>query len=173
MLNKLSQLFKRAPKPKPEPEPEADDLPEEEGKERVYARDEKDNQSWLGVGLDGVLAERTDAGLDGEIGPPVPDMIARVRDWVKYKRIRVKVLTPRAHNEEGAERVRQWLAAHRLGYLEFTSQKDLHMVEFWDDRAVQVISNFGIAVGPSPNNLDPGEQTDNATEDAGSEHETQ
>jgi len=157
MLNKLTQLFKREPAPeaaKAEGEGQGDDAADD-GEERVYARDEKDTQSWLGVGLDGVLAERTDAGLTGEIGPPIPNMVARVRDWVKYKRIKVRVLTPRASTEAGAEEVRAWLDSNRLSYLEFTSAKDLHMVEFWDDRAVQVISNLGVVVGESPNQLDP------------------
>lgn len=155
MLNRLTQIFRRDPKPDtPAEEIEGEDDDSEDGDERVYARDEKDSLSWIGVGLDGVLSERRDDGLAGEIGPPIPDMVARVRDWVKYKRIRVRILTPRAATPEGAEQVSQWVKKHRLDYLEFTSQKDLHMVEFWDDRAVQVISNLGVVVGQSPNNLD-------------------
>lgn len=157
MLTKLSQLFKRDPKPeKPEEKSDGDESKDsEEGEdERVYARDERDTNSWLGVGLDGVLAERTEAGIHGEIGPLIPDMKARVRDWVKYKRIKVKVLTPRCFTEEGAAEVRAWLDAHGLDYVECTHAKDLHMVEFWDDYAVQVISNLGVAVGKSPHQLD-------------------
>lgn len=156
MLNKLSQLFKRDPKPET-PEGEVADEAEdsESADERVFARDERDTKAWVGVGLDGVLAKRSEAGIAGEIGPPIPDMVARVRDWVKYKGIKVRVLTPRAYTEEGAAEVDAWLHANRLGYLECTSQKDLHMVEFWDDHAVQIISNLGVRVGKSPNGLEP------------------
>ncbi|WP_309385933.1 hypothetical protein [Cerasicoccus frondis] len=170
MISKLAQLFKRDPKPEtPEKEVQGE---EDEEDERVYSRDERDTQSWLGVGLDGVLAERSEAGLAGEIGPVIPDMKARVKDWVKYKRIKVKVLTPRAYNEEGAAQVRAWLDANGLDYVECTHAKDLHMVEFWDDRAVQVISNMGMSVGKSPNQLDiiPEEPTEEIPEtpDSGS-----
>lgn len=179
MLNKLAQFFKRDPKPPtPEEEVEPEDAEEgEEGEERVFARDERDTQSWVGVGLDGVLAQRGDAGLAGEIGPPIPDMVSRVKDWVKYKHLRVRVLTPRAATEEGANQVRIWLEENNLSYLEFTSQKDLHMVEFWDDQAVQVISNLGVVVGHSPNALDQPPETDQPApsenaEDADNKNET-
>ncbi|WP_309400475.1 hypothetical protein [Cerasicoccus maritimus] len=156
MFTKFAQLFKRAPKSETpdETKGEADSDEENEDDDRVYARDERDTQSWLGVGLDGVLSERSEAGLAGDIGPLVPDMKARVKDWVKYKRIKVKVLTPRAYNETGYAQVRAWLDANGLDYVECTHAKDLHMVEYWDDHAVQVMSNMGVAVGKSPNQFD-------------------
>ncbi|GHB93006.1 hypothetical protein [Cerasicoccus arenae] len=160
MLNKLAQLFSRSPKPvTPEKEPEKNSAETaEEADERVFARDERDTQSWVGVGLDGVLAERLEERYTGEIGPPIPDMVARIKDWVKYKGIKVRVLTPRASTQEGADQVRIWLETHHLSYLECTHAKDLHMVEFWDDRAVQVISNLGTSVGESPAGLDPAQR---------------
>jgi len=123
--------------------------------ERVYSRDEEDTRAWIGVGLDGTLAQRGDHGLQGPIGDPVPNMVVRVKDWVKHKRLRVRILTPRAATEAGAAEVEAWLGQQGLDWLDFTHAKDLHMVEFWDDRAVQIISNTGTKVGDSPTGLDP------------------
>jgi len=159
MITKLKKLFGRGDAEEDLVDVEAEANLEddwEEDEEHVFARDEKDERGWIGIGLDGVLAERTAEGLRGEIGRPVANMVARVRDWVDYKGLRVCVLTPRAATAEGAAKVEAWLRKNDLDWLDFTHAKDLHMVEFWDDRAVQVISNLGTRVGESPNGLDPG-----------------
>ncbi|MEO0793705.1 MAG: hypothetical protein AAFX93_01005 [Verrucomicrobiota bacterium] len=166
MLSKFKQLFSRSPAPEEPKTDEAGDAAESDD-ERVYSRDEKDTHSWLGIGLDGVLSERTDEGLSGPIGAPVPDMIARIEDWTKHKRVKVKILTARAATEEGRAAVGAWLAENGLERIEFTNSKDLHMVEFWDDHAVQVIANMGVSVGYSPAGLDPEPEADEAEETAG------
>ena len=47
---------------------------------------------------------------------------------------------------EGIEPIKQWLAANGFPPLEVTCTKDFHMIEVWDDRAVQVVSNTGSPV---------------------------
>ncbi|MGE9297207.1 MAG: hypothetical protein ACQKBV_13060 [Puniceicoccales bacterium] len=162
MITKLKKLFGKGEEADPAPDEVAEESTDNDAEastgedgERVYSRDEKDSRAWIGVGLDGALAMRSGDGFTGEIGEPVPNMVVRVKDWVKHKRLRVRILTPRAATEEGAAQVEAWLKKHKLDWLDFTHAKDLHMVEFWDDRAVQVISNTGTKVGDSPNGLDP------------------
>jgi hypothetical protein len=43
--------------------------------------------------------------------------------------------------------IKQWLASCGLPDLEVTNVKDLQMVELWDDRCVQVMTNMGEPVG--------------------------
>lgn len=138
--------------------PETENSQEETEEERVehfsdefnrfFARGLPDPQQWIGVGLDGTLAF-CDGPIDPDnIGKPVPDMAARVRDWVDHGHT-VKVFTPRAADESGTAKVEQWLREHELPELEVTCEKDLHMLELWDNRAIQIIPNTGQPVGKS------------------------
>lgn len=111
--------------------------------------------TWIGVDLDGTLAEYH--GWDGgKIGPPVPAMVARVRDWLA-EGVRVKVFTARvalpatatgAHAtvKQQTEAIQDWCEKHVGCRLEVTCRKDFAMRELWDDRAVQVIANTGMPV---------------------------
>ena len=107
---------------------------------------------WIGVDLDGTLAADTGRQLwDSEgrprIGAPVPEMVARVKDWVA-KGHTVKVFTARASSGVQVAAIRQWLARRGLPDLEVTNIKDFNMVMLWDDRCVQVERNSGRPVAP-------------------------
>jgi len=150
----------RPPKPAPEAIEERDStLPAEASAtrqshhmpsefERVFARDELDPTAWIGVDLDGTLSEHSDAISLDQIGPPVPQMVARVKDWIGQG-YTVKIFTARASIPEGIPPVERWLAEQGLPALEVTCEKDFHMIELWDDRGVQVIANLGQPVGTS------------------------
>lgn len=100
---------------------------------------------WIGVDLDGTLA-RYDYWRGFEhVGRPIPGMKARVLEWLEqgYK---VKIFTARASLPQGLEPVKQWLAENGFPELEVTCMKDFHMMELWDDRAVQVVANCGSPV---------------------------
>ncbi len=142
-----------------EPEsPTSDSLPQGEEEERLesfteefekfFVEGRSDPSSWIGVGLDGTLAHSEGAIDPAIIGEPVADMAARVRDWVKRGHT-VKVFTPRATEATGVTLVEQWLRDHDLPALEVVCEKDLHMLELWDSRTVQVIANSGKPVGQS------------------------
>lgn len=119
------------------------------------------NKAWLGIGLDGTLAEESGTGAGGPIGAPVHNTVQRLKDWTDYRGLTVKVLTPRAATEAGAQAVREWLSRHNLPALEVTAKKDLNMVEMWSAHCVQVISNTGQIVATSPLGLDqPAADTD-------------
>jgi len=96
---------------------------------------------WIGVDLDGTLAHYEGWG-HGNIGKPIPLMMRRVRRWIK-KGWTVKVLTARVAHPGNRPPIVRWLRQHGLGHLEITAKKDLHMIQLWDDRCVQVIPNTG------------------------------
>lgn len=102
---------------------------------------------WIGVDLDGTLA--TYDGWKGveHIGDPIPVMLDRVKRWLDEGQD-VRILTARASGPpmEAASAIfyiHQWCLKHLGRLLPITNAKDYHMIEVWDDRAVQVIPNTG------------------------------
>jgi hypothetical protein len=102
-------------------------------------------QGWIGVDLDGTLAYF--GGWLGyeTIGDPVPGIKERVLEWIAQG-YRVKIFTARASVPEGIEPVKLWLEKNGFPALEVTCSKDFNMIELWDDRAVQVVTNTGSPV---------------------------
>ena len=105
-------------------------------------------ESWIGVDLDGTLAD--DSKLSwygmGFIGEPVPAMLERVRDWLKDETI-VKIVTARVSIPGQEELIHAWLEKHGLPKLIVTNAKDFNMIELWDDRCVAVERNTGNILG--------------------------
>lgn len=106
---------------------------------------------WIGVDLDGTLAFYDHwRGID-HIGDPIPAMITRIRTWLAEGKV-VKIFTARVSTADEEEKraviqhIHAWLQRHGLPPLEVTNVKDFGMIELWDDRAMQVIPNSGIAV---------------------------
>lgn len=103
--------------------------------------------SWIGVDLDGTLAEYDGWRGIHHIGEPVPAMVERVKTWIKVG-IEVRIFTARVCVDE-PERgqvvgiIRDWCATHIGQTLPVTNIKDFGMVELWDDRAVAVEPNEG------------------------------
>ena len=105
------------------------------------------DKSWIGVDLDGTLAEYH--GWEGyeHIGPPVPIMVERVLAWIEEGK-NVKIFTARVypgntHSDKSRRIIEEWLEKH-LGFtLPITCLKDVYMNELWDNRAVQVVPNTG------------------------------
>jgi hypothetical protein len=99
---------------------------------------------WIGVDLDGTLAEYNDwIGIE-HIGKAVPAMVERVKCWIA-KGKKVKIFTARV--TEGPEAIRYihvWLTSQGLPELEVTNIKDFGMQELWDDSCVSVITNTGM-----------------------------
>ena len=112
--------------------------------------EEAESSQWIGVDLDGTLAEAEPWKGFEHIGKPVPMMMKRLKVWLEMG-YRVKIVTARAQNPELAvPPIREWLAKHGLPELEITNAKDMDMIELWDDRCVQVIQNTGRPIGPNP-----------------------
>ena len=105
-------------------------------------------KGWIGVDLDGTLAEYTDWVGPYHIGAPIPTMVNRVRQW-RSEGLLVKIFTARVSgNPDYVATVRhyieEWCREHLGEALEITNIKDYGMVELWDDRAVQVVPNTGM-----------------------------
>ena len=104
----------------------------------------KETNDWIGVDLDGTLAEYNDwIGIE-HIGEAIPSMVERVKGWIS-RREKVKIFTARVTDGHEAIRyIHVWLAAQGLPELEVTNVKNFDMVELWDDRCVSVITNTGM-----------------------------
>lgn len=115
---------------------------------------------WIGVDLDGTLAEYHGWKGAEVIGNPIPKMLERVLAWIE-KGEEVRIFTARVcPQKEDAEicrvAIQKWLAKHvypkcplwhREPFqieLKITHEKDQFMLELWDDRCVQVIPNTGM-----------------------------
>lgn len=107
------------------------------------------NEPWVGVDLDGTLAEYNGWVSENHIGKPIPLMVQRVKAMLK-KGTRVKIFTARVCREEtrliDEARIKAWCLEHIGQELEVTNIKDYKMIKLYDDRAIQVIPNTGITV---------------------------
>lgn len=102
---------------------------------------EKGGKPWIGVDLDGTLAEFYKWG--DPIGKPVPKMVNRIYRWLAQGKT-VKIFTARVSaGKEQVKAVTEWLEQLGLEDLEITNVKDLWMTELYDDKAVQIIINTG------------------------------
>jgi len=108
----------------------------------------KNKQGWIGVDLDGTLAEYHGWKGAGHIGKPIPKMLERVKQWLKEGRD-VRIFTARVGIPPGPERANveatifTWCRAYLGQALPVTATKDLKMTALWDDRCVQVVPNTG------------------------------
>ena len=103
---------------------------------------------WIGVDLDGTLAESQDHYSPSEIGPPVPRMVERVRGWLAAGR-EVRIFTARAWppttrvRSAAVKAVEAWCEEHLGEVIPVTCLKDPQMEVLYDDRARQVEHNTG------------------------------
>jgi len=105
------------------------------------------SQGWIGVDLDGTLAKYDGWKGTEHIGEPVPLMVNRVKMWLDND-IEVRIITARAFNAkvETFTAIKKWCKEHLGQELEINCFKDYGMIQLWDDRAVQVVPNTGVAV---------------------------
>lgn len=112
------------------------------------------NKPWIGVDLDGTLAEYHGWVGIKHIGAPIPKMVDRVKQWlaegkqVKILTARVAIRSTRTAEERDAciRAIWDWCRKHIGKVLAVVAEKDIFMVELWDDRCKQVVTNTGEAV---------------------------
>ncbi|MBU2704413.1 hypothetical protein KCM76_00340 [Zooshikella marina] len=97
---------------------------------------------WIGVDLDGTLARYDRWRGPEHIGEPIKPMLERVKSWLMQGQ-EVRIFTARASIPEYIPHVERWLEKNGLAGLEITNVKDFRMIELWDDRCVQVMTNKG------------------------------
>lgn len=139
MIKKLKSHYDRLVSPT---KVEKTTEPKPEEKRSVPENPDTNPYQWIGVDLDGTLAEYTSWRGIKHIGKPVPLMKRRVDEWIESG-LTVKIFTARASVPEGIPPIKKWLEKHGFPELEITNQKDFNMLEAWDDRAIQVIANTG------------------------------
>lgn len=104
---------------------------------------------WVGVDLDGTLAEYH--GWKGweHIGPPVPSIVAHVVQLLQ-RGVEVRIFTARAvRGQKAVNAIESWCLTHLGTRLQVTNIKDMEMIYLLDDRAVSVETNTGrMAVVP-------------------------
>lgn len=109
-------------------------------------------KGWIGVDLDGTLAEYDGWRGPRHIGRPVPKMVAKVKrrlaqgQEVRIFTARVTGAQPGVSVDQIRAAIQDWTEEHLGKRLEVTNEKDWDMVEFWDDRARQVQTNTGTFV---------------------------
>lgn len=99
-------------------------------------------KQWIGVDLDGTLAEYTTWRGENHIGQLIPKMMKRILLWLKAGKT-VKIFTARASQPAQIPVVEAWLKENGLDGLEVTNIKDHGMIELWDDKAKRVEKNTG------------------------------
>ena len=105
-----------------------------------------EHKGWTAVDLDGTLAYYDGWKGIHHIGEPIPAMMSRVRHWLDEGK-EVRIFTARVNNCLSAVKpIQDWLEKHGLPRLAVTCEKNLSMVELWDDRCRQVVPNEGISV---------------------------
>lgn len=105
---------------------------------------------WIGVDLDGTLAEYDGWKGPEHIGEPIPLMLERVKKWISEDK-EVRIFTARVSKnnkdrDSAYNAIQSWCYDNIGEIIPITAEKDYGMIELWDDRCVQVIPNKGIAI---------------------------
>lgn len=100
--------------------------------------------------MDGTLAEYHGWSGATIIGNPIPLMVKKVR-MLLAQHMTVKIFTARVSSmnpdrEEAKAAIEAWCIKHIGVKLPVTAEKDYGMIELWDDRCKQIITNTGTAV---------------------------
>ena len=111
------------------------------------------SKKWLAVDLDGTLAHYDGWKGIGNIGDPIKNIV----EAIKARREAgwgVAIFTARvsdpAEREAAEESIWAWADHHNIEIDGITCIKHKHFIEFWDDRAIQVIKNTGEFVTRMP-----------------------
>ena len=97
---------------------------------------------WYGIDLDGTLATYHGFTTPIDIGPPVPSMLARVKQMIRSGKT-VRIFTARADSPQAIKAIKDWLVRNGLPPLDVTNKKDHGMIELFDDKARRVETNTG------------------------------
>lgn len=101
--------------------------------------------TWIGIDLDGTLAEYYGWKGPLNIGPPIPKMVEFVKNLRKMGKT-VKIFTARIdepRNWDIIKAIENWCMEHIGETFQITNVKDKYCELIIDDRAVGVIRNTG------------------------------
>lgn len=104
---------------------------------------------WVGVDLDGTLAEYNGWEGPASIGPPIQPMVQRVKRWLAQG-VDVRICTARVtdniNRSVAIPAIEAWCQEH-IGQTLLFGTKDFGMIEMWDDRSIAVEVNTGRILG--------------------------
>src|SRR5579859_347461 len=104
------------------------------------------SKGWIGVDADKTLFHYTDWSWVGHFGPPIPLMLARIKQHLANGD-EVRLFTARVSDPQWEPAGRQaWekLSQELFGMtLQATNVKDYEMILLYDDKAIQVVENTG------------------------------
>ena len=107
------------------------------------------SEGWIGIDLDGTLAEYDGWKGVEHIGKPIPSMVERVKSWIIEGKD-VRIFTARVCMSQSKkdfttayEAIAAWCRKYIGKELKITAEKDWKMIKLWDDRCVSVIPNTG------------------------------
>lgn len=105
-----------------------------------------DERDVIAVDLDGTLAVEIAHTLY-EIGPPVTEMLERVKGWVQDRKevwiLTSRMTAPHVDQREMRHAIQDWLEENGLPRLNVTAEKSWRIRVYYDDRAVAVVPNTG------------------------------
>ena len=121
----------------------------------------KPSEGWIGIDLDGTLAQYDKWKGPDYIGAPIPKMVHFVRDLLA-KGIEVRIMTARVgpqkdpqEIEPAIKAIKAWCQQHLGRELAVTNEKDFSMVWLYDDRCTRVQKNHGFWYDPGHASEDP------------------
>lgn len=110
-------------------------------------------EPWIGVDLDGTLAEYHGWKGPENIGAPIQPILERVKrilaegEVIDNRLVRkVKIFTSRASIPSQVPPVQKWLREQGLNGVEITCIKDIGCVLVLDDRCEYIVSNTGMTL---------------------------
>lgn len=104
---------------------------------------------WYGIDLDGTLAVYDGWKGADHIGEPVGAMLFRVKKLLDDKKD-VRIFTARASDPTQIPFVEAWCEKHLGQKLVVTNIKDFGLIQFFDDRAIQIEENTGRRIDGKP-----------------------
>lgn len=102
---------------------------------------------WIGVDLDGTLANYDSRHGVAMIGKAIEPTLLRIKQWLDMG-IEVRIFTARAAEPELIPAVHRWLIENGLPLLNVTCRRDRDLMQLWDDRAIQIECNTGVVLTP-------------------------
>jgi Inorganic Pyrophosphatase len=98
----------------------------------------------IAVDFDKTLAALNEGEFnEDKLGPPIPLMLARVKQWLADGE-EVCIFTARASSPEACEAIKKWCKKYIGQELDVTNVKSPDMKEFYDDKAFHVEPNLGV-----------------------------
>ena len=106
-------------------------------------------RGWYGYDLDGTLAIYSVWNGADKIGRPIPEAVNHLKSLLAQGK-EVRIFTARVCSiqtpediETAKQAIEAWCLEHIGQVLPITAEKDYNLIEYYDDRAIQVEFNTG------------------------------